>query len=725
MSDFAAGSSTDKKVSGPLGQKSSILPELSAAAPGGVPNWGHFLPIDHTEVNNEWQGRQRIETVQAMLNHWQVAAIRQAIRLPASTYVIELDPGEIDPVAASLLAIDLDVPLVGDENARRPGLQAHRFSSRAHFGRVLDALDYGHAVFEQSGYYDAAGYWRLQDLSPVPQWTIDLNSWEVDDQGHLINVIQWMHNPPVTLPVDHLTVFAWQGAPGDPRGRSMLRPLFLPWTLSDRLIRVMAMSGERTGMGIPVGKVAPGSGPQVKQKMVELLGGMAAGNDSCLVLETDEHIEKAVMLMGVTGTTPDVVGMLSYIDTIMARASLAMLLNLSQGPGSTGSYALSGTFDDLLSDYHDTVLEWYCDVMSKQLIEAWLMRNRSPEQLADVVVPRLVWKRREVVEPTTAAPTALPATTEPTPASVSARRRSVSSHARRAQAARASFATAAGRDMRRDPMAHELAAATDFAELERQHVAAADGLAAVLVRDRDELAATAVALIETMLTVDPLTLAATLGPELDAHATAMDTGPIVTMLTATASQGVSQVVGEAARQGVSLTASIDYTARAELEASELLRRMAAQITEACAARARTLVQAPPPVQAARTGLRRLLPARLAVVEDTAAVALAIKAFLESLSPAPLEASADGASGRANGLGRYAAMDAAPVRRCYVSALLDANVCGPCEERDGEEFDSVAEATAEFPNGPNPLCEGMERCRCVIVAIMDDEQPTLA
>lgn len=64
-------------------------------------------------------------------------------------------------------------------------------------------------------------------------------------------------------------------------------------------------------------------------------------------------------------------------------------------------------------------------------------------------------------------------------------------------------------------------------------------------------------------------------------------------------------------------------------------------------------------------------------------------------------------------------------RCYVSALLDANVCGPCEERDGEEFDSVAEATAEFPNGPNPLCEGMERCRCVIVAIMDDEQPTLA
>jgi hypothetical protein len=231
--------------------------------------------------------------------------------------------------------------------------------------------------------------------------------------------------------------------------------------------------------------------------------------------------------------------------------------------------------------------------------------------------------------------------------------------------------------------------------------------------------------VQGMATVDPLTLGATLGPLLAAHAAAMDSGPLVTLLSAAASQGVSQVIGEAARQGVTLAATVDYAARAEAEARELLRRMAAQVTEAAATQARTIVA--PPVQVSRTGLiRRMLPGRFAVVEDVAAVAAAIKAFLDSLTPAPVELAAAGAAGRANGGGRYAAMSSAPVQRCYVSALMDdPNVCLPCEERDGEEFDTVAEAMLEFPTGANPLCEGMERCRCVIVAIMGDEQPTLA
>jgi hypothetical protein len=1090
MTKFAADLAA-AKATGPAGeQRSSIVPELSGQTVG-LPGWSHFMPAER-ELSDRWVGRKRTETVEEMLNHFQVTAVRQAIRLPVHRYLIALDPMDADLVAVDLLASDLDVPLVGGEDEQRPGRRANRFSSRRHLDRALDALDYGHAVFEQAGRLDDAGYWRLTDLAPVPQWTIDdASSWEIDRHGRLIQIVQLHSNPPVKIPVDHLVTFTWQGKPGDPRGRaldpetpiptpdgwrmmddlqpgdrlfdeegkirhvvarqdwedrpcyelafstgetiiadanhqwvshegrrrkpklvttehmakathsvcgvqkavlhaipkagpleyvpqpllvdpyvlgfwlgdgdtlsaaittmdrevvtecerrgyparelarspsakptradryrlygdlqfrlralgvlgnkhvpeqylrgsyqqrldllrglmdsdgnvggpnsqrgefsntnqllseavielvrglggsgrirhetrrpalimgrmcdhkdvwrvafaspftpflmarkadrydssrvkprpyhyvesatpvgnrrtvciqtdapsnlflaghalipshnSMLRPLTGAWIMSDRTMRVMGMSAERTGMGVPVGKVTPGAATGAKEAMERLLAGLAAGHDTNLVLESDKPIGDSLMLMGVTGQTPNLVEMLKYYDEAIARAMLAMLIQLGQT--QTGSYALSGTFDDLLAMFHDTVIDWYCDVMTEQLVEPWMDRNRGE----DAPAPRLVWSRREPAAPPPSSyqydldfgiltvddrrgqlglpplpdgagqVRAIPSAEASLdgedqsigqPAGVSARRsdrRPRVAPISKAAAMRSAFATAAGRELRREPFEHELAAATDFAELETEFVAASDDLATLLVTARDDIAAKAVDLVEAMEDVDPLTLGGELGPQLDEFAAAMDIGPIVTLLTATAVQGVSQVVGEAARQGVSITASIDYEARAEVEARELLRRMAVQITESCAAAARTAV----PVQAARRGLARLRPARLATIDIGW-----LRAFLDALSPAKAEEAAAGATGRANGNGRYAALETAPVQKCYVSSLLDDAACEPCVERDGEEFDSVEEAEAEFPNGPNPMCEGMERCRCCIVAILEGEQETV-
>lgn len=373
--------------SGPVTQRSSVVPELSGQNIG-LPGWSAIMPAER-ELNELWVGHQRIETVEDMLNHYQVAALRQVVRLPAHRYIIELDPQDCDQVAADLIATDLDVPLLGSDE-RRTGRRAGRFSQRRHFDRALDALDYGHAVFEHTGYYDQAGYWRLTDLPPVPQWTIsDQNSWEIDRHGRLVRVVQLGANPPVKLKTDRLVVFTWQGRPGDPRGRSMLRPLTVAWNISSRLVRVMGMSGERTGMGIPVGKVSTSHVAGAKEKMESLLAGLAAGHDTNLVLESDEDITKSVMLMGVTGSTPDIVGMLRYLDEVMARAMLAMLLQLGQT--ETGSRALGGTFDDILAMFHDTVVDWYCDNLTEQLVEPWVDRNRGE----DAPAPRLVWRRRD------------------------------------------------------------------------------------------------------------------------------------------------------------------------------------------------------------------------------------------------------------------------------------------------------------------------------------------
>lgn len=709
MTSFEAAFAAAKaNVKGPTGtQRSSIFPELGG--PGGsVPSWGYFTPADR-ELADAWRGRRRTETVDSMLNDSQVASLRQVVRLPAHTYIIELDPKDCPPAAAQKLADDLDIPLVGgDEHDDL----ADDFSARRHLDRALDALDYGHAVFEHAGRIDDDGWWRLVDLAPVPQWTIDDDgmSWQIDRHGHLLSVTQHGGFQQTPIVADHLVVFTWQGRPGDPRGRSMLRPLYFPYCMRDRTMRVMGMSAERTGMGIPVGSVPTGAVVGAKERMSALLGEVAAGHDTNLVLDGVDDVRKAIMLMGVTGSTPDLVGMLKYYDEAMARALLAMLVQLGQT--QTGSRALGSTFDDLLILFRDAVIRWYCDTMNKQLVARWMARNPVEGS------PRLVWRRREDAPPA-AAPVVVdtpPAPVLPAaPLPVAARRSRLAS---RQTTMRASFAAVAGRELRRDPSEAELAAATDFGQLETQHVQARDDLAAILVRDRDELAEHAVDLVKAMATVDPLTLGAVLGPRLEVYAATMDTTAIVAMLTATAAQGVAQVIGEAARQGVALEASIDYEGRAAIEARELLRRLAVQVTEAVASAARTGITAAP-LQASRGGLlSRLRPARMATVEaDYVAAAL-----LELTDSAPVAAAA-GASMRAGNGGRFAAIATADTRAVHSSELLDAATCAPCFDVDGTEYASMDEALGDYPAGGFVACEGRERCRGTLVCIFADEQPS--
>ena len=866
MSDFAT-SLAAARPKGPKGEpKSSVVPEVAGFTGMG---WQSLILPPERELNDAWRGRQRTETVEDMLNHWQIAALVQAVRLPVHRYIIELDPQDCDVAMADHVGDDLDVPLVGSDQ-RRTGRRAKRFSARRHLDRALDApLGYGHAVFEQVGRIeDSTGLWRLTDLRPVPQWTIDdAMSWEIDRHGRLVRVVQWAPTPPVKLDVDHLVVFTWQGRAGDPRGQSMLRPLTFPWIQSFRTAKVMGMSSERTGMGIPVGKVPPGAAQAVKDQMQRLLAGLAAGHDTNLILETDQDLA----LMGVTGSTPDLVERLRYFDEAMARGMLAMVMQLGQT--STGSRALGDTFDDLLADFHDALMNWYCDVMTEQLVEPWVNRNLGE----DAPAPRLVWRRREDEPPAEApAPVVIDSTAEEVdepaqlPAPVSARRttasrerrpmsaastgntgvmvalyppRSVAEalalddgepadelhltlaflgkaddlnapdalHAavrvwasstkaitgevsgvglftagdepvtylsldapalpqarqaliealtaagltpseqhgvtphitidyadrvadvdaggamltftaasvvigdertdyhlgtaepvsatleRRQRAMRASFATTTGRDLRRDPFEHELAAATDFATIEAQFVATREAVAASLIAIRDELTARAVEEVAAQPVVDPLTLGDLLAPVLEEHAQEMDSAPLVALLVAFAVAGVHQVIGEAARQGVGLEAGIDYSSRAQTDAADLMRRMARQVADSAAS-------------AARAGLPADAQGQVA--------ANVVGEHLGSLTSAAAEQAAAGATSRAQNAGRAAAFEAAPAAQYFASEVLDQSTCDMCLLVDGREYAELWMALDEYPAGGFVACEGMERCRGLVVGVFD-------
>lgn len=59
---------------------------------------------------------------------------------------------------------------------------------------------------------------------------------------------------------------------------------------------------------------------------------------------------------------------------------------------------------------------------------------------------------------------------------------------------------------------------------------------------------------------------------------------------------------------------------------------------------------------------------------------------------------------------------------YASELLDSNTCGPCDHIDGQNFATLADALAAYPNGTYKDCGGGDRCRGTLVFVWPEANP---
>lgn len=672
----------------PTGERGSIRPDLAGlvlAGMPGIPGWAQLPPSDFENVPALWWP-QSIRTYHYMARDAQVVALKHAIGLPVQRYRISVDPNGMDAAMSQLLADDLDLPL-GDQEVSS-GRRLDRFSHRLHFARAISALDFGHAVFEQVGYIDADGWWRLEDLAPRPAWTID--AWYVDRAGRLEAVEQQHTYPVLRLEAERLVVYTWQGEPGDPRGESMLRPLYKSWVAKDRGIRIDMVTHERNGMGVPVGWLAEDASPADRDALEALLAAWAAGEESNLVLPHGSDVR----LVGVSGRTSDVVTSLRFHNEEMARALLAMVLQLAQTSSGSGSRGLGGTFEELLRMYHDTVVQWYCDTLTR-LAEQWVTRNLG----ADAPAARIVWERDEHEPPLTGIPGDQSGGAQPGAPAGTAPATSASRRAKPRQLAAA--ASLPDRELRRAPTDVETRAGVDFAAVESQWQTVADAVVAALTAIRDALIAAAVDFIHGLANVDPITLADQLAEHLASHADEIDTTDFTDALEQAAANGVDQVIGEAREQGHTASPdAFDYADRAQAEARAQVDKLVRAVADSAGNAASVSTPAGTPGPTAATGIRTQL---------------------DELTTAGPELSASGATSRAQTAGREHGLGSAPFQKVYASALLDTNTCGPCIEWDGHEFDDLGSARDQFPLVGNKDCEGRERCRCLLVGVLDTEQ----
>jgi hypothetical protein len=240
-----------------------------------------------------------------------------------------------------VIADAFGLPILGNNDGPGPFRRRGVLWSE-HLRMALLMLVYGHMPFAIAGEVTGEPLrWRLTELSERLPSTI--SEIKTDPAGHLLWIKQNIGGPnPPKIPASNLLWYVHEREGAAWWGRSMLREAYGPWLLKHEMWRVLATSSRRFGMGVPT-VYAPAGGTQAEVDAAATYAAAArVGDQSGQGLPDGFRFE----LTGMTGSTPDTLGFVRYLDQQMAQSVLATVLNLDASPN--GSRALGDTMVDLL-----------------------------------------------------------------------------------------------------------------------------------------------------------------------------------------------------------------------------------------------------------------------------------------------------------------------------------------------------------------------------------------
>lgn len=314
--------------------------------------------VDVVETSADLQWPLSVTTYSRMRRDPQLAAVLRAFTLPirrASWYV---DPAGVRDEVAQLVADDLGLPVLGHEDepgpARRRGVRW-----QDHMRLALLDLTFGHMPFEQR-YEIIDGKARLSALSERMPHTI--RRIVLDHDGILAGINQYVAGD-VIIPANRLLWYAHDREGAAWQGQSLLRPAFGPWLLKHEMWRVHATSIRRFGMGVPGVEAPPGATPQQITEAQRLASAARVGETGGMGLPAGFKFN----LTGLTGSTPDAIAFIRYLDQQMAGMVLAGFLNL--GETTHGSRALGETFLDMFTLALQAVADEHADITTALAVQ--------------------------------------------------------------------------------------------------------------------------------------------------------------------------------------------------------------------------------------------------------------------------------------------------------------------------------------------------------------------
>lgn len=649
-----------------------------------------------------------VRTYQQMRHDPQLKAVLSAYTLPIRRATWAVDPAGCRDEVAKVVADDVGLPILGNEAepgpARRRGVRWND-----HMRLALLSLVFGHLPFELR-YEIRGGLARLVNLGErMPQSITEI---ALNTDGTLKNVVQDLGTAQ-PIPANRLVWYAHEREGSAWTGQSVLRPAYGPWLLKHEIWRVHATSIRRFGMGIPSVEAPVGGTPAQVTEAQRLASAMRAGETAGAGLPAGFKLN----ITGMTGTVPDALAFVRYLDQQMSTSALAGLIDL--GNTANGSRALGDSFLDLFL----LSLQAVADEISGVATSGQPGMPGIAENIVDLnwgenePVPRIVCTdvgdRHEVTaqslslllqygaispDPQLEAfiretyrlpgrdPNA-PAVAPPQQPTQASRRRTA-----RGREVRAAGDPAAGH---RQLTTIEAASGMDPDAIQSEWQAAVDKVVAawgpLSAAQRDDL------IKKIQAAIDQNNTAALGQLTTDSTAAGQMLGAAMEDLAELAAQ---QMAAEAASQGVDV----------DPEAADVQLQRLTEIGLAVAA----IIAAGLAAAAGREALRVWRPG-----ESGAAVAALVREHLESLSDAFLQGQVGGAMSTAQNYGRAGVLEVAPEATYAASEVLDVNTCVPCEELDRTEFADLAAAREAYASGGYVDCLGRLRCRGIIVATWND------
>lgn len=373
------------------GTTSGLRP-VKFPASGLLGSWSALVDEAEQVPDLKWApyGRGAVGVYDKMRTDPQIhGLVAWGLMMPIRRFRWFVEPNGASDRTATAFAQDLNLP-IRDQPRETVGRTKGRFSHDDHLRHALLAPGaFGHMFFEEVGEL-RDGWFRLVKLAPRMPQSIDRI--EVDEHGGLAGIMQRgglgaANYGIVEIPVNRLAPYVWEREGSQWIGRSLLRAMYGPWLVKQRLIRVDAIKHERNGMGIPIARqTIPDVNTNALNDALQVAENIRAGEVAGAALPYGFEVG----LQGVNGTLPDTMASIRYCDEVMARSLMMMFASLGQGQGGSGSRALGETFVDYFKLTQDAIAGWYVDQTS-MVGEDYADWNDGPDSQA----PRIGYDRDE------------------------------------------------------------------------------------------------------------------------------------------------------------------------------------------------------------------------------------------------------------------------------------------------------------------------------------------
>lgn len=309
-------------------------------APGYMSDGGIYGAAvqDALETVSDLQYPANIATYSKMRRDPQIAATLNAYILPIRAGHWAIDPAGCSAEVAEFCADAWGLPVLGKPD-KKTGFRRRGVLWKEHLRVALLQLVYGHMPFAYAGEITGTPQrWRLTTVAErLPHTIADI---QVNDDGSLAGILQYGDERPI--PASSLLWYAHEREGANWAGTSMLREAYGPWLLKHDMWRVLGISSRRFGMGIPYVEAPPGATAAEVEQAARLAESMRAGDQSGAGLPNGFRPS----LMGMTGSAPDTLSFVKYLDAQIAQAVLASVLNLPNS--DSGNRALGETLISLL-----------------------------------------------------------------------------------------------------------------------------------------------------------------------------------------------------------------------------------------------------------------------------------------------------------------------------------------------------------------------------------------